>query len=85
MRIRFKSENGSNANIMEIISIEFSVDNNYIMLINSIGETYMIPYSNILTSDDINQILDDLLKIGYFDFSTSIFDYIEEIEDEDDT
>lgn len=85
MRIRFKSENGSNANIMEIISIEFSVDNNYIMLINSIGETYMIPYSNILTSDDINQILDDLLKIGYFDFSTDIFDYIEEIEDEDDT
>ena len=85
MRIRFKSENGSNANIMEIISIEFSVDNNYIMLINSIGETYMIPYSNILTSDDINRILDDLLKIGYFDFSTSIFDYIEEIEDEDDT
>lgn len=85
MRIRFKSENGSNANIMEIISIEFSVDNNYIMLTNSIGETYMIPYLRILTSNDINQILDDLLKIGYFDFSTSIFDYIEEIEDEDDT
>ena len=85
MRIRFKSENGSNANIMEIISIEFSVDNNYIILTNTLGTIYMIPYSNILTSDDINQILDDLLKIGYFDFSTSIFDYIEEIEDEDDS
>jgi len=85
MRIRFKTENGSNMNIMEIMSIEFSIDNSYIMLTNSIGETYMIPYLKILTSYDINQILDELLKIGYFDFSTDIFDYIEEIEDEDDT
>lgn len=85
MRIRFKSENGSNANIMEIISIEFSVDNNYIILANALGTIYMIPYLKILTYDDINRILDDLLKIGYFDFSTKIFDYIEEIEDEDDS
>lgn len=85
MRIRFKTENGSNMNIMEIMSIEFSIDNSYIMLTNIIGATYMIPYLTILTSYDINQILDELLKIGYFDFSTDIFDYIEEIEDEDDT
>ena len=85
MRIRFKTENGSNMNIMEVISIEFSIDNSYIMLTNAIGATYMIPYLKTLTSYDINQILDDLLKIGYFDFSTDIFDYIEEIEDEDDT